>query len=216
MDRRDAHISASDGVLRLNRHHVRRQAGVGQIRHEALVVAAPEELDPLAEFRVVTDFDLKADRKSKARPDTVEVIVAGREHDAGQLDALPQVHLHPFHRLGLLRNLGVIAEVRSRVTCLGGGGLRDTFDATGQRGISLAGLCTQGGLGLPNLCAQVLLLPHKLGCRGVGGIIEVIGPISSVERGEHGLKAIIILLGDGIELVVMALRTMRSEAREGP
>ena len=98
----DAHVATSDDVLRLNRHHVRRQAGVGQIRHEALVVTAPEELDPLAEFRVVTDFDLKADRKPKARPDTVEVIVAGREHDAGRLDALPQVHLHPFHHLGLL------------------------------------------------------------------------------------------------------------------
>ena len=46
---------------------------------------------------------------------------------------------------------------------------------------------------------------------GVGGV----GPLGAIEGGEHGLEGVVILLGDRIKLVRVALGALDRDAREG-
>ena len=92
--------------------------------------------------------------------------------------------------------------------------------AGGGEGLVDFGEAGSGGFGKPGL--EGFLSAVEIGAAGIeGGMgprhrgIGGIGPIGAIEGGEHGLEGVVILLGDGIELVGVALGALDRDAREG-
>ena len=101
------------------------------------------------------------------------------------------------------------AEGRRGVASTGGGeGLVD-LGQTGTRCVGPPGL-KSFSQAVENGAADIergMRLHHG----GIGGV----GPLAAVEGGEHSLEGVVILLGDRIELVGMALGALDRDAREG-
>ena len=215
-DRRHADIATGDAVLRVDLGHVRRQPGVREVRHVGLVVTAPDQLDPLAEFRVVAHLDLEAHGETEAGADVIEIIVARREDHLGQLDPPTEVDLHPLGRVGARRDPGMITEIRRRVARLGRRRPRHPLEPLGQGRVGRAGR-GDGRTLEPGAPRGELRLPAAQGFRPrVRGVVEVIRPVRAIEGGEHRLEAIIILLTHRVELVRVALRALDGETGESP
>ena len=169
-----------------------------------------EQRQAFLERRIVRGLDLEARGKTESIADAVEVILARMQHDTAQRDAASKVHLHPLRRVLILLNVAVVTH---RVAFLGG--LRQRGDFLVQIHERLAG---------PGENPRVqLLLPRRefgLAIRQLATLlrhsrIDIILFVRAIHRGEHRLQAVVILLRDGVEFVVVTLRALHGQAVEG-
>ena len=203
-------MSDRPGCRRIDREDLRRRAGIGEI----VGAGIGEANDGACERGIVRTLDPKPTGESEASPDTIEIVVAGMENDACDRDLAAEIDLHPFFRVGRRRtargdNFRMPAKSGRGVASAGGGeGLVDLGEAGA------------GGFGNPGL--EGFLSAVEIGAAGIeGGMgphyrwIGGIGPLGAIEGCEHGLEGVVILLGDGIELVRVALGALDRDAREG-
>ena len=172
----------------------------------------PHQRDAGFELGIVADLDLEAHRKAEATADLAKVVVAGLQHDALDPHALAEIHLHPFHGVLGWRDGAVVAEVgfRVRIRAFLGG----TVDALAERGVGFTGCLFQRLLQCGDLVGDLLLLFLQRSELLHGGVVGIKIHVRAVDPGEHGLKRVVVLLADGIELVIMALSALHGEAAE--
>ena len=166
---------------------------------------------PLGEFRVVGQLDLIAGREAEAGADVVIGIVAARQDDLGEFAGDPEVDLDPFRGGLFLGDRAVVAVFQS----FHGGGplLQFIDDLTDERHAT--------GVGRRDLLVEYFDLAVEAAAFGdqrgapFGGIrVHVERLISFIEGGEDGLQAVVILLLDRIELMVVAAGALGGRREE--
>ena len=184
------------------------QARIAEVIHERLVVPPPVQRHAGLERRLITHLDLEAHGKSESCADGVEVIVARQQRDPVDDRVAAEVHLHPFHRVLQWRQRTMVSVIGARVALLLRGGLRCAFDAPRERRELLARHFFQRLLDCGERGVRIALLVRQLHKARVQRVVGVVFPLGMIERGEDGLQRVVVLLRDGIELVVVALRAM--------
>ena len=164
---------------------------------------------PTGEPRILRRLDAIAQWKSKAVANPVEVVMSGMQHHTTNRHRPPQIHLHPLGRIlprldGTVEPVGV-ARLRRLFPC------RDATihlrkrrsRASGDRLLQNLPSRTQlrlTGIELPTLCADAR--------------VDIVFLIRTIHRREHRLQSVVILLRNGIEFVVVALRALDGETVE--
>ena len=92
----DAHIAADDAVIPCGGGFKGLQPRIGEVVHEGEIVFLPNKSDSRLESGVITDFDLETHRETETAADLAEVVIAGFQNDASDLNAFAEVDLDPF------------------------------------------------------------------------------------------------------------------------
>ena len=208
---RHANVATDDAVAGAPAGGERGEAGIGEIGHEGLIVTLPEELYAGLKRGVVAGLDFEAHGKAEAGADAVEVVVCGQQRRAVDLDGFAEIDLHPFHRVGGGRQCAVVAAAGAGLSRIGGIALRRPFEAAGDFGVGFAGLRAQRSLEGGECGGRITLFATEILEAGVACVVAVVFPIGAVEGGENGLEAVVILLRDGIEFMIMALGAVDGE-----
>ena len=109
----------------------------------------------------------------------------------------------------------MVAEVRACVPELLCGGFRCALDAACERRELLASFFPQRIFDCGERCVCVALLQRQFRKARVQRVVAVVFPVGAVERGEDGLQRVVVLLRDGIEFVIVALRAVDRGAAKG-
>ena len=208
---RHANVATDDAVAGTPTGGERAEAGIGEIGHEGLIVTLPEELYAGVKRGVVAGLDFEAHGKAEAGADAVEVVVCGQQRRAVDLDGFAEIDLHPFHRVRGGRQGAVVAAAGAGLAWTGGIALRRPFEAASDFGVGFAGLRAQRSLEGGECGGRITLFATEILEAGVAGVVAVVFPIGAVEGGENGLEAVVILLRDGIEFMIMALGAVDGE-----
>ena len=213
LHRSDTHKATRDAVIACGAAFKRLQAGIGEIIHEGGVVLPPHECDAGLEGGIIADLDFESHREAETTADLAKVVVTGLQHDALDLHALAEIDLHPLHGILRGRNGAVIAEIRFRIRIRTF--LRRAVDALAERGVGCTGFFLQRLLQGRDGVRDLLLLLLKRGELLHRRVIRVVIDVGAVDAGEDGVQRVVVLLRDGIEFVIVALRTLHGEAAHG-
>ena len=166
------------------------------------------------ERRVARALDPESTGESEPGANCIEIVVAGMENDVRDRHLAAEIDLHPFLRVCRRRT------ARGNDFRMPAKSGRGVASAGGGEGLVDLGEAGTGGFGKPGL--EGFLAAVEIGAAGIeGGMgshhggIGGIGPLGAIEGGKHGLEGVVILLGDRIELVRVALGALDRDTREG-
>ena len=166
---------------------LRRGSGIREIDK----VVRADQFWHSAELRVVCGLDAEANRESKSGADAVEIIPAGRQHDACDRLAAAEIDLDPLSDIAGCRNRAVVSVFRPDA-------LWRRFLAFGDLLVEFSEFRSAGGAEILAEFApargEFVAATFEFGPATVQRWIGMVAPVRAVERGEDRLQAVILLL----------------------
>ena len=174
-----------------------------------LVPPLTEQRHALVELRVIRNLNLEARREAESFADIIGIILAWMQGDAAQRYRAAKIDLHPLHDVRVLLDRAVIAE---GVVLAGGFFERDDFLVEVQQRLTSAGNDFVIDLLFASF-ERLELVPESRAFSG-DGWLRIIFFVRAIDSGENGLKTVVVLHGNRVELVIVALGALDSEAIE--